>query len=266
MAKADDETNTSRHPAMGAVPPARHLTACEVLNWIGYRRAIPSAVYFAPVRGAAPGAMGEQLAGLLHSAVPDPKPAECPMAAAESKLMEALRARRVRALAEKDGRLEELPDEIYEYAVAANARGSIEPDSRATSADSFRALKYLSSLPSIGPLLFSTAQVMAEWPSRVTVPEEDTAAEHNPRGPRPRKAGGPKRVRKGRYDWSQALETVSADLHAHGIPQDHDGGQARLERLAAAAFPPDAAPAESVIRARVASLIAAHRKAVNEGR
>src|SRR5205823_2041135 len=64
-----------------------------------------------------------------------------------------------------------------------------------------------------------------------------------------------KSKRKGRYDWVPVLAKISGQLHANGVPETGDGGQARLEKLAADAFPPGEVPAESVIRARVSALI-----------
>ena len=57
---------------------------------------------------------------------------------AERKLMELLRAKRVHMLIERDGVFEEVPDAIYEHAVAVNARGSVEPDAKATERDQMR--------------------------------------------------------------------------------------------------------------------------------
>jgi hypothetical protein len=182
MAEAGEKDNTYR--AAGDLAPVRHMTACEVLTWIGYRRAIPAQLYFAPLHNASPAATAAQLAALLHAEVPAPKPAECPMPGAERLLMAALRSGQVRALATKNRRLEELPREIYEYAVAVSARGGLEADMLATPADSFRALDYLSSIPPIGPVLFSTQEILAAWPAAPA--EAAVAVAHNPRGPRPR--------------------------------------------------------------------------------
>lgn len=72
------------------------------------------------------------------------------------------------------------------------------------------------------------------------------------------------KTRKGRYNWEQASAKISAYIHVHGIPERGDGGQAKLERLAMATFPPDRCPAESAIRTRVSAFIRMHHEMMKE--
>ena len=69
------------------------------------------------------------------------------------------------------------------------------------------------------------------------------------------------KTREGRYNWEQAIVKINASIFADGIPKPFNGGQAKLERLAMATFPPDRCPAESVIRRRVSAIIREYRKA-----
>jgi hypothetical protein len=159
------ETTEPQYPAEGEVTRHRHMTACEVLCWIGYHRPIRKEVYFAPIKTMAPGATIEELAASLHHSVPEPKPPECPLNDAERKLMDALRLGSVQALIEKNGKFEEVPAAIYEYAMAVNVRGSIEPDGGATERDATRA--DLSQRP-IGSVFFRTSEVLKVWPKEAT--------------------------------------------------------------------------------------------------
>jgi hypothetical protein len=155
-----------QYPAIGDVPEHRLLTACEVLTWIGYGRAISKDVYFAPFANAPPSAP-EGRVSLLHQSVPDPKPAEDPMSDAERKLMEALRTRHVHILFERNGAIEEelLVDTIYEHAVSVNARGSLEADAKATERDQMLARSFLSRLSRMGDAWFRKSEVLAAWPA-----------------------------------------------------------------------------------------------------
>ncbi len=63
----------------------------------------------------------------------------------------------------------------------------------------------------------------------------------------PRRGGG----RHPKYNWPPALEKLRERLLDDGAPAPGDGGQADLERFVASMFPPDACPAESVIRSKV---------------
>jgi hypothetical protein len=169
-----------QYPAIGDVPEHRHLTACEVLTWIGYGRAISRDVYFAKVSGAT--ATAEARLSLLHQSVPDPKPLENPMDDAERKLMEEVRAGRVHSLIERNGAFEEPPAAIYEHAVAVNARGSIEADGTAPERDQTRARSYLSSLPPIGNVWFRKSEVLEVWPSKAptAIPGDSGQPHHQP--------------------------------------------------------------------------------------
>jgi hypothetical protein len=108
----------------------------------------------------------ERMVNLLHQSVPEPKPDNDPMQGAEHKLMDALRARRLRMLIERGGTFDEVSEEIYEYAVAVNARGSVEADASASARDYTRALSYLSRLPTIGNVWFRKAELLDVWPLR----------------------------------------------------------------------------------------------------
>lgn len=172
------------YPEKGKVPEHRHVSACEFLCWIGYGRAIPKDVYFSPLAKAPRDATLEELAALLHRSVPDPKPQECPIGDAELTLIDLLRTKKIRAFREKLGILEELPTELYDYAVTVNGRGSIEPDCRATERDIRRALRYLSSFdPPIGEVLFSTLKMLEACAAQPIIL---AAAQPEPPDPRPK--------------------------------------------------------------------------------
>lgn len=168
-AEADETTQAqateSHYPAVGDIPEHRHLTACEVLTWIGYGRAISKDVYFAP---RASGLPAEERDSLLHRSVPDPKPPDDPMDDAERKLMEAVRAGLVHMLTVRNGAFEEMQAAIYEHAVVVTARGSIEADWRASERDRERAITYRSSLPPIGDVWFRKSEVLEAWPTNVS--------------------------------------------------------------------------------------------------
>jgi hypothetical protein len=167
-AEADETTQASaaesQYPAIGEIPKHRHLTACEVLTWIGYGRAISKEVYFPPFDRAS-GIRAEERNSLLHRSVPDPKPPDDPMDDAERKLMEAVRAGHVHMLTERNGAFEEMPTAIYEHAVVVTARGSIEADWKAPERDRERAITYRSSLAPIGDVWFRKSEVLEAWPN-----------------------------------------------------------------------------------------------------
>jgi hypothetical protein len=156
----------SVYPAIGVIPEHLHLTACEVLTWIGYGRAISKDVYFAEFAKAShlPGWSAERT-NLLHRSVPDPKPYDDPMNDAGRKLMEHLRAKRLTWFVRRNSRYEEGDPEILEYAVTVNARGAIEADWTATERDRCAASDYLKSC---GPLevFFRASEVLTlpRWP------------------------------------------------------------------------------------------------------
>jgi hypothetical protein len=68
------------------------------------------------------------------------------------------------------------------------------------------------------------------------------------------------RGRRPKYRWTKILTSLGARLHSDGIPEPGDGGQARYEKWVAEQFPPDSCPSESVIRDRVAQVIAKHKQ------
>ena len=70
------------------------------------------------------------------------------------------------------------------------------------------------------------------------------------------------KTRRGRYDFRSATLKVSTELHASGIPERGDGGQARLEELVRLEFPAEKCPATSTIRKMVSEVIEAHRQAI----
>jgi hypothetical protein len=95
--------------------------------------------------------------------------------------------------------------------------------------------------------------------------QQDEAARDRPGNLEQRPTPGKtKLIRKGRYNWGPALEKISLELHAHGIPERWDGGQTRLEALATEAFPLDKCPSVSTIRNKVSVLIEKHRKATGQ--
>jgi hypothetical protein len=74
-----------------------------------------------------------------------------------------------------------------------------------------------------------------------------------------KRGGGPRPT----YDWAPANAALLRKLEEDGAPADGDGGQAELERLAAATFGPDHAPAESLIRKNVRKAIIAYRNSLD---
>jgi hypothetical protein len=165
-----------QYPTIGEVPEHLHLTACEALCWMGYRRAIPKNVYFSPVVKALNTGCEEVIA-LLHRSVPDPKPPNDPIGDAERVLMEALHSGQLHLLIEKNGAFEEASAQIYDYAVAVNVRGSIEADCKATERDGERAQRYLTNYPLRGDVWFSRQELLNGWTPPLIAPSaEDFAA------------------------------------------------------------------------------------------
>jgi hypothetical protein len=164
------------YPEVGQEPTHRHLTACEVLCWIGYRRAISKEQYFAPLsrkRGHRP----RNWVSLLHETIPSPKPRECPIHQSERILMEAMRAHRVHSHYEKDDRLERVPREVLDYAVVVNVRGGIEPDNDASARDRQRAEAFIAVHGGLGSVWFDREEILREWPANELVaPQEGRAA------------------------------------------------------------------------------------------
>ena len=72
--------------------------------------------------------------------------------------------------------------------------------------------------------------------------------------------------RRGRYNWEPALQKISEEIFANGLPKPGDGGQARLERHAIATFPVDGCPTESVIKEKVRTILQSFRQAKDRGR
>jgi len=67
-----------------------------------------------------------------------------------------------------------------------------------------------------------------------------------------------------KYNWTSAAIQIGAWLHAEGLPEKGDGGQAELERRTASLFQPDDCPAPSSIENLVRQSIETHRKELNE--
>ena len=173
------------------------MTACEVLCWIGYGRAIAKEVYFRPIFEA-PDMPFTDIAPLLHQSVPGPKPPECPMDSAERELMAALRSGKIQARCERNGALEIVPSEIYDYAVAVNARGSIETDQGAAGRDIAQADRYLrGQTTKIKDVFFRTSEVrecLKAWSNKLPalMGTEATPASTAMTLPWPAKKTGPK--------------------------------------------------------------------------
>ncbi len=147
------------------------MSACEVLCWIGYRRAIPKEIYFAPLSEAPARSTTADLEACLHNAVPDPKPTVDPMTDAELHLMAALRVGAVRAISlrSKDSAID-LPVDAFRFHVTVNVRGHLEPDSACSRGDYQLAVAE----PSYGELRFYTAEVLAFWPAHLINGENKT--------------------------------------------------------------------------------------------
>jgi hypothetical protein len=125
---------------------------------------------------------------------------------------------------------------------------------------------------------FKTAEVLTVWPA-VPYPdlplaprqETGTLSASQPVKPefrsgapeKPARTNSARKERRGRrpkYDWEPVILGLGAKLAAGGWPARGDGGQAKLESWVREQFPADSCPAESVIRAKVANAIAAHRR------
>jgi hypothetical protein len=145
------------YPAIDYIPQRPYLTPCEVLCLFAYRRAIPSRDYHAPLRWVA-GLAPDDYNNFLHQAIPEPKPAESPMADAERKVMELLRDRRLHLFRKKGDSYEEVPSDTMKYAVVVTTRDDLAPDARAPQQDQESAASYLAS-HSLLPIVFLTSEV-----------------------------------------------------------------------------------------------------------
>jgi hypothetical protein len=94
----------------------------------------------------------------VHQAIPEPKPIESPMPAAEQKLMTLIHAGQLHALRENGGKYEDPPPDIFEFAVVVTARDDFAPDPRAPEDDILAASDYIASVPP-GKIVFRTSEV-----------------------------------------------------------------------------------------------------------
>jgi hypothetical protein len=130
LSTAGDE---AEYPPLGVLPKTLEMTACEVLTWIGYGRAITKNIYLRPVvRACWEGASDDKF---IHSSVPDAKPKNDPINDATQTLMDALRSGRLQAWFSNSGVLSEVPTKVYRYALTIYARGTLETDSTRAAGD-----------------------------------------------------------------------------------------------------------------------------------
>lgn len=149
-------------PEYRVAPTGRTMSACQTLCWIGYHRAFSSEQYFRPAR--MPRHPGDTpLSAALHEALPDPKPAKCPMGQAEQELTNALRNGLLRAYGNTRAGYEGLiPVSAYDFALVINARGGLEPDHNASALDLDLACRqtYYTDVS------FLTHEVLRIWPAQ----------------------------------------------------------------------------------------------------
>lgn len=69
------------------------------------------------------------------------------------------------------------------------------------------------------------------------------------------------RGRPPKYDWAEADQKIQSHLYDNGYPDPRKGEQAALERMVLGCFGINA-PTESLVRARVASLIKEYRRSI----
>ena len=156
------------YPAQGVIPLNPTMSACEVLCWIGYRRAIKKRNYFEPLfdlersfpsKSTIPVTDDKRYAR-LHAAIPFPKPERCPMRRAETHLIEALRAGLLRAVnCLGGGEKHILETHAFDYAVVVTARNSLEADITASAEDYELARTEVK-----GEVRFFTNEVLRVWP------------------------------------------------------------------------------------------------------
>ncbi|WP_159013233.1 hypothetical protein [Acidisoma sp. S159] len=207
------------YPQANAAPTGRTMSACEVLCWIAYRRAVPKGLYFAPLTllnrlGTFPHER------LFHASIPPSDFGVQSMDEAERLLMEGWRADCVRPMDNETNLA--VPGRVGSYAVAISARGFLETDNGATAADQERADK----LPRYG-VHFLTSEVLLRWPPCAI-------------GDRARSRGG----RPKKYDWERKWPAILNYLEDNGSPHEH-GDAAKLVEFILQQFPPDAAPSET---------------------
>jgi hypothetical protein len=164
MSDSDACSSEDEYPRYGQEPTTHNLSACEVLCWIGYRRPIPKELYYSPLR-ASPWPV---LPSLMHDAVPDPKPAQCPIADAQQQLMSAIRSGKLAPYCIVNSTPAVMPPSAYKYAFVIYPRGSLEPDDAA--ADSDRELA--ESQQNYRGVHFFTTDVLKLWPANGEVVPE----------------------------------------------------------------------------------------------
>ena len=111
--KANANELVSRaYPDPEVLPCSAYMSPCEVLCWIGYRRAITKELYFAPLKGGA-GLCAEALKRRLHESIPTPRPPNDPMGGAEDELLSRLRLGQLRALIEDEHSLPPVDPDVF---------------------------------------------------------------------------------------------------------------------------------------------------------
>lgn len=152
---------TAKYPSYGVAPTGHTMSACEVLCWIGYHRAISKEAYFYPVNNAPARANITELERLLHDAIPEPKPVQDPMGDAEVRLMVEIRNGSVHCIdASAGGKILDLPIDAFRFQVTVSARGGLEPDGCASPEDH----RLASAEPRYRDVRFYTSEVLTAWP------------------------------------------------------------------------------------------------------
>ena len=116
-------------PPMEELPSTTYMSACEVLTWIAYRRPISKWLFYGPLEWANASTFAE-LAQALHEQVPQPRPPDNPMSAAETELLTALRDNRLRAFDDQTPGMPVIDRDVFSHSVAVSCRGFLEADSQ----------------------------------------------------------------------------------------------------------------------------------------
>ncbi len=201
------------YPAQGEFPTSPTMSACEVLTWIGYRRAIPKDAYLDSLQYRdvsseveAPRHIWEfaYLYEIIHTVIPDPKPDVCPMENAQKKLIEALRAGRLRSVSrdEATDRVTRLTPQDFEFALVLDVWGLLQPDLSA-SADA-QALAYDRVQTGVS---FFTSEVLSlwSWPPDQGIQSAVTVSSSMPAGAKERAPSTPGPKPKVTYEIAQRM-------------------------------------------------------------